>query len=265
MRDRNQEAAKSIKWFRGQQYDPTEDIAELQNDNEEQKANNLSTIEALSRDSSKSGLIIAIGLMFFQQVSGINAVIFYTTDIFNAADTGIDAEIATILVGVMQVIATFVASLVVDKLGRRLLLLVSDSVMALCTILIGIYFYMKSNDESSVSSIGFLPVVSLCVFIIAFSIGFGPVPWLMLGELFASDVKTIAAPICGTLNWFLGEKKLKISVNFENIFNEIITIFSFHHHKNFHKLSWSSWPRWNFLAILRSLNTWNNICILYCA
>lgn len=105
------------------------------------------------------------------------AVIFYTTEIFQAAGTGLSAELGTILVGVMQVIATFVASLVVDKLGRRMLLLVSDSVMALCTLLLGVYFFMKERDETSVDNLGWLPIASLCVFIISFSIGFGPVPW----------------------------------------------------------------------------------------
>lgn len=177
MRERNNEAVTGLKWLRGPSYDPTEEIAELQNDNEEQKANNLSAVEALTRQTSIRGLIICFGLMFFQQVSGVNAVIFYTTDIFKAAETGINAEFATILVGVMQVVATFVASLVVDRLGRRVLLLISDSVMALCTLLLGIYFFMQSKDETSVASLGWLPVVALCVFIVTFSLGFGPVPW----------------------------------------------------------------------------------------
>lgn len=222
MREKNQEASSAIKWLRGPQYDPAEDIAELQNENEEQKARNLSIIEVLTRKSSVRGLVISFGLMFFQQVSGVNAVIFYTNDIFNAAGTGLDSEIATIIVGVMQVLATFVASLVVDRLGRRILLLVSDSIMALCTLLLGVYFFMQDRDASSVENLGWLPIVSLCVFIVTFSLGFGPVPWyvslsyaltliddilicrLMMGELFASDVKGIAAPLSGTLNWLLG-------------------------------------------------------------
>lgn len=104
-------------------------------------------------------------------------MIFYTNEIFGAAGGGIDPEIATIIVGVMQVVATFVASLVVDRLGRRILLLVSDAVMALCTLFLGIYFFMKQRDTESVDNLGWLPIVALCLFIVAFSIGFGPVPW----------------------------------------------------------------------------------------
>lgn len=205
-REKNQEASDAIKWFRGSQYDPSEDVAELQNDIEEQKSNNLTLAEAFSRKTTVRGIIISFGLMCFQQFSGINAVIFYTNDIFKAAG-GIDAGIATIIVGVMQVVSTFVASLVVDRLGRRLLLLVSDALMALCTLFLGIYFFMKDRDASSVENLGWLPIVSLCIFIVSFSIGFGPVPWLMMGELFASDVKGIAGSLSGTLNWLLGKSQ----------------------------------------------------------
>lgn len=129
------------------------------------------------------------------------------------ANTGIEPDLATIVVGIMQVIATFVSVLVVDKLGRRLLLLVSALVMALSTIAMGVYFYMKDNDEASVSELGWLPVCALCIFIIMFSIGFGPVPWLMMGELFASDIKGVAGSIAGTSNWVLAFIVTKTFVN----------------------------------------------------
>lgn len=113
----------------------------------------------------------------------------------------------------MQFIATFVSVMVVDKLGRRLLLLVSALVMAIATIAMGVYFYMKENDNESVANLGWLPVSSLCVFIIMFSIGFGPVPWLMMGELFASDIKGVAGSIAGTSNWVLAFIVTKTFVN----------------------------------------------------
>lgn len=202
MKERNQNATKSLKWLRGQQYDPSEEIAELQNDNEERRAQAVSFGQAMSRTTTKRGLIISLGLMFFQQVSGINAVIFYTNDIFGAADTGIQPTLATIIVGVMQVIATFVATVIVDRAGRRILLLISDSVMAICTLALGIYFYLQEQDKAK--GLGWLPIVSLCVFIVSFSIGFGPAPWILVGELFAPDVKGLAASLNGTFNWLLG-------------------------------------------------------------
>lgn len=111
--------------------------------------------------------------------------------------------ICTIIVGIVQVVATFVSTLIVDKAGRKLLLIVSAVSMAICTICLGVYFYMQKQDEESVKDIAWLPLASLILFICMFSIGFGPVPWLMMGELFSHEIKSIASSLCGTTNWML--------------------------------------------------------------
>lgn len=170
---RKEAAAKSLKWLRGSDYDYSAELADMQAQYEHEQNNKVSLLAALSRRSTIKALFISLGLMFFQQMSGINAVIFYTKDIFEAADTGIDSGLATIIVGVMQVISVFVSSIIVDKAGRRLLLLPSGVTMSLCTILLGVYFFMKDQDKESVASLGWLPVAALCVFVILFSIGFG--------------------------------------------------------------------------------------------
>lgn len=200
-KDRTDDAVKSLKWLRGKQYDYSEELTELQSEHERNMSMNVSVIAALSRRATVKALYITIGLMFFLQLSGINIVIFYTGSIFESANTGIDPELATILVGVMQVLATFVASMIVDRVGRRILLLVSVSLMAVCKIMLGAYFFMKDEDPDSVLSISWLPVFALCLYIVAFSLGFGPIPWLMVGELFAPDVKGIAGSAAGSFSW----------------------------------------------------------------
>ncbi|KAM7357345.1 solute carrier family 2 member nebulosa isoform 2-T3 [Cochliomyia hominivorax] len=212
-KNKNESAVKSIQWLRGKQYDYKVEIEELKETERKIKENPVSIGSALMRPVTIKALCISLGLMFFQQLCGINAVIFYSTDIFKDADTGIDENLSTIVVGIMQVIATFVSVMVVDKLGRRLLLLASSSVMAISTIAMGVYFYLKETDKDSVTNLGWLPVSSLCVFIIMFSIGFGPVPWLMMGELFASDIKGVAGSIAGTSNWVLAFIVTKTFVN----------------------------------------------------
>lgn len=99
-----------------------------------------------------------------------------------------EPNVSTIIVGVMSVIATYVSTLVVDRLGRKILLLSSIIVMGICTLLIGAFFFMKEN-QYDVSSIGFIPLVSMCLFLILFSIGFGPIPWMLIGEIFPAQIK----------------------------------------------------------------------------
>lgn len=206
------EALKSLTWLRGTRYNSQHELTNLIEENNSMKSNAANLLKALSRKASLKGMGITMGLMFFQQMSGINAVIFYTNTIFEAADTGIDPNLATIIVGIIQVIATFISSLVVDKLGRRVLLLLSSLVMGICLGGLGLYFFLQ-NDGKDVSSLGWLPILSLCIYIVVFSLGFGPIPWLMCGELFAPDIKGFLGALAGTTNWTLAFIITKFFVN----------------------------------------------------
>lgn len=96
-----------------------------------------------------------------------------------------------------------ISATIFDKFGRKILLIISGSVMAMCTILLGTYFHMMSKDEHSVENMSWLPLFSLILFIIMFSMGYGPMPWLMMGEIFDPSFKSIACGINATTNWTL--------------------------------------------------------------
>lgn len=171
----------------------------------------------MTRPSTRRALFISLGLMVFLQLSGINIVMFYTVSIFASAKTGIEPELATILVGAMQVLATFVAAMIVDRVGRRILLLVSIVVMSLSLLMLGVYFQLKQqNGDESVEAINWLPVFALCLYIVAFSLGFGPIPWLMVGELFAPDVKGVAGSAAGSFSWLFAFAVTKSFVNVQS-------------------------------------------------
>lgn len=95
----------------------------------------------------------------------------------------------------MAVISTYISTLIIDNLGRKVLLLYSIVIMGISTFFIGGFFFLQSYD---IPFIGFIPLVSLCSFIILFSMGFGPVPWMMMGEIFPPQIKgkTKAFIIC---------------------------------------------------------------------
>lgn len=112
-------------------------------------------------------------------------------------------DLCTIIVGIIHALATLLSAAVVDKLGRKLLLMVSVSIVILCLGLLGIFFYMLDRDETSVEDLGWLPLASLSIYTIVFALGLGPVPWVMLGEVYSNDMKPIASPITGAFNWSL--------------------------------------------------------------
>lgn len=75
--------------------------------------------------------------------------------------------------------------------------------MTLMLVALGVYFYLLDAGSDVIGNLAWLPLTSLCIFLIAFSIGYGPIPWLMLSEIYSKDYNAIASPISGAFNWLL--------------------------------------------------------------
>lgn len=195
-------ARKSLIKLRGVQYNIDNELQNQRKVLEETKNKKISFLTLLKSKAILKSFVVAYGLMFFQQFSGINIIIFYASDIFYQASSDLEPSYSTIIVGVMQVLAVFVSTLIIDRLGRRILLLASIIFMCLTSFALGVYFYLFEIGQDT-NSIKWLPLSSICVFVVMFSLGFGPIPWLMLGEIFAPEVKGLAASSASLLNWLM--------------------------------------------------------------
>lgn len=159
------------------------------------------SLETMKSREFYKPFFLALGLMFFQQFSGINAVLFYQSDIFKKAAPESDAAQSTIWVCLAQVIATLTGSFLVDRLGRKMLLLMSGIGHTLSLLVFGIYSYKSAGSDSYQAEYAWLALASLIVFIISFSLGFGPVPWMLIPELSSSRVRSLVASIATAFNW----------------------------------------------------------------
>jgi hypothetical protein len=83
------------------------------------------------------------------------------------------------------------------------LLLLSIIMMTLMLVALGIFFYIADNAPENASSIGWLPLTSLNVYIFFFAIGYGPIPWLLLSEIYSKEYNAVASPITAAINWGL--------------------------------------------------------------
>jgi len=128
-------------------------------------------------------------LMFFQQATGANAVVFFAHTIFMDAGSHVDAGVGAIAISIVQVLTTAFSAGIVDRAGRRILLLISQTLVTMCLVLIGLYFYLKSFGEEYGEQLGWLPLVGLCTFSMSFALGLGPLPWILMGELLPENVK----------------------------------------------------------------------------
>lgn len=146
-------------------------------------------------------MLISFGLMFFQQMSGINAVVFYSSLIFSSAGFASNPFIPMIIIGAVIVGATFFSCLLMDKAGRRVLLLLSGIFMTISITVLGVYYYLY--EVRKVENLSWLSLISVLVFAVSFSFGWGPIPWLATSELMPARARGIGTGLATSLNWTL--------------------------------------------------------------
>ena len=144
----------------------------------------------------RNALIIAMGIMFFQQFVGINTVIYYAPKIFMAAgfDGAEKAIQALVIVGVVNVLFTIVSLFIIDRLGRRKLYFIGLTGIFFALISMGLGFMLPGAGK-------WFLVISMLVYIAFFAISLGPLGWLMVTEVFPTRVRGLGASIGALSNW----------------------------------------------------------------
>ncbi|KAL7024039.1 hypothetical protein ACKWTF_012880 [Chironomus riparius] len=158
-----------------------------------------SMADLLKIKSTRRATIIMVMQFFFFQMCGTNAVNFYSKTIFIDSGIDIDPGNASIINVSILVISSFISVFYARQFGRRVMLITFNilSVISLCGL--GLYFTMK-NSGWTVETIGWMPLICLCMNSVAFCLGMAPVTYGLLGELFTIEAKKVIAPFAQTLN-----------------------------------------------------------------
>ena len=161
---------------------------------------------------------IGLMLMLLQQFSGIKVISSYIVQIFQNAGSKFDANICSIVVGVIQVTGTSISVLVVDKFGRRQLLIISEMFISISFCMLATFFFIQERHSpcpaveackdqvvtaETIDNLAWLPPASIVTFAVSYSMGMGPLPWVLNAELFSKEAKTASSSICGLLNSML--------------------------------------------------------------
>ncbi|KAF5200912.1 Major facilitator superfamily protein [Thalictrum thalictroides] len=143
--------------------------------------------------------VVFIGSTLFalQQLSGINAVFYFSSTVFKSA--GVPSNLANICVGVANLSGSVVAMILMDKLGRKILLLGSFMGMA---VSMGLQVFAASLFLSGSKAV-FLSVGGMLLFVLAFAMGAGPVPGLLLPEIFPGRIRAKAMSVCMSVHWVI--------------------------------------------------------------
>ena len=196
-------------------------------------------------------LRVGVGLAVFQQITGINAVIYYADQIFQAAGfttAAAQTTVTTWAVGGVNVAATFIAIAFVDRLGRRKLLLAGLLGMALSLAAVGAAFEFITavgaahSAPAATSTAGIVTLTALVVFIACFAFSMGPVVWTVINEIFPGHIRGRAVAVATAFNW---ASAFIVSQVFLSLINAVGDSFTFWLFGLFCAIGWI----WIFYAV----------------
>ncbi|KAF3335877.1 hypothetical protein FCM35_KLT20384 [Carex littledalei] len=189
---RQNEFESSLRKLRGKDADISEEATEIM----EYITTNENLPKARIQDAFQRQYIrpvmVGVGLMFFQQFGGVNGILFYASEIFKSAGFA-SGSLGTILIACFQVPVTLLAAVLMDRSGRRPLLMISASGLFFGSFITAISFYLKAYHLFSLMK---------QVYIGTFSIGMGGIPWVIMSEIFPIHIKGIGGSLVTIMNWF---------------------------------------------------------------
>uniref|UniRef100_A0A4W4HKW1 Major facilitator superfamily (MFS) profile domain-containing protein n=1 Tax=Electrophorus electricus TaxID=8005 RepID=A0A4W4HKW1_ELEEL len=193
--NKEEQAREALVRLRGCE-DVSKDMEDMKEESVKMNMEKKVTIPELFRSATyRQPLLIAIMLQLSQQLSGINAVFYYSTGIFKSA--GVTKPIyATIGAGIVNTVFTVVSLFLVERAGRRTLHLIGLGGMAISALVLTIALLLKE-----IQSLRFLSIAAVFGFVAMFEMGPGPIPWFIVAELFSQGPRPSAMAVAGCSNW----------------------------------------------------------------
>ncbi|SFL93302.1 MFS transporter, SP family, arabinose:H+ symporter [Gracilibacillus orientalis] len=163
-----------------------------------------SSVKELVKPGLRMAMGVGIFLALFNQVIGMNAVTYYGPDIFRSVGFENNTEfLATSIIGSVQVVFTILAIFLIDKVGRKRLMAIGSSLMATFMLLIGSVFFFEPANA------GVLLIILIAGFTASFCVSMGPIPWIMIPEIFPNHLRAKAVGIATIFlwgaNWAIGQ------------------------------------------------------------
>ncbi|CAH1111080.1 unnamed protein product [Psylliodes chrysocephalus] len=198
MKDRKLECMRALERLRAiknaktieNEYDKMETVAK---DASKQRKGNF--LDIFRNRSPRKAFFMCFGIAAIQQFSGVYVILLFMGTIFANAGK-ISGGSFGIVTGIVQLFMVLISAIVVDKLGRRPLLLTSTMSCAIALFLLGFYFHLQQMESAVVDSLTWLPISCVLLYIIGYGFGLGPIPPTLSSELFPNDLRAIG---CATV------------------------------------------------------------------
>lgn len=221
------EALRSLLWLRGTSAVAEEECRDMEENTDIDEKVSWSEFR---RPELFRPLVVSVMIMVFQQLSGINVVMFYSVSICQSAGFSYASGLAAVMIAAVQVVGTVVACFLMDRAGRRYLLIIAGLGMALSCFVLGGYYHSASLStqlpesptsalvSSNSSDLSWLALASLMGYITAFALGWGPIPMLLMSEIFPARARGTASAIASLTNWMFAFLVTKEFASLQSLF-----------------------------------------------
>lgn len=201
--NRNEKAERSLMFYRGigGHFQKTTDFMKefeqlkeaVQGGKTSSDQHRLTWKDFCSKDARK-GLGIGIFLMVLNQFSGALAIITYSANVFQESGSDLTPNVSSIIVALIQLLGTIVSFVLVDNLGRKILLLISTAGTTLGLFSMGLFSFLQHSGHN-LSHLGFIPILSLSFTILFSSFGILPLPFVILAEVLPQKIRNVGSTI----------------------------------------------------------------------
>ncbi|NWZ60493.1 GTR6 protein, partial [Haliaeetus albicilla] len=213
---KDDEALGSLRWLRGRDTDYAREYEQIK-DSVRKQSRRVSCAEIKDPFIYKP-ILIAVGMRFLQQLSGVTCVLVYLQSIFKKTSVILKPEYDAALVGLVRLFSVVIAAVSMDKAGRKILLFVSAGVMLVSNLTMGLYIHFVPASQNStianktlVSSanlpaeptnyITLIPLLATMFFIMGYAMGWGPITWLLMSEILPLKARGVASGLCVVVSW----------------------------------------------------------------
>ena len=144
-------------------------------------------------------VLIYTALMVIQKISGIYNIIFFAISKFSHMSDELNPKAAAVVLGIIQVIGHILVTFLCRKLGKKLILIFSVIIMSITLYALGTYFYLKMEDYD-LEGTSWIPITCVMVYVLAYSLGCGPIPYLLLDECLTMNIRGVGSAIGFSVN-----------------------------------------------------------------
>ncbi|NXY47214.1 GTR6 protein, partial [Ceuthmochares aereus] len=213
---KDDEALGSLCWLRGKDTDYAREYEQIK-DSMRKQSQRVSCAEIKDPFIYKP-ILIAVGMRFLQQLSGVTCVLVYLQSIFKKTSVILKPQYDAALVGLVRLFSVAIAAVSMDKAGRKILLFVSAGVMLVSNLTMGLYIhFVPASQNSTVSNktlvssanlpaestnyITLIPLLATMFFIMGYAMGWGPITWLLMSEILPLKARGVASGLCVVVSW----------------------------------------------------------------